>query len=74
VINVFVCSTFEKKKKLRNAGLVSQLEVVESAKVPIVKLVHALTQVSLWVYLLFVSILYVCVCVCVTREEQERYV
>ena len=31
---------------LRSSGLVSQLEVVEFAKVPIVKLVHAATQVS----------------------------
>ena len=31
---------------LRRSGLVSQLEVVESAKVPIVKLVHAATQVA----------------------------
>jgi hypothetical protein len=52
-----ICLFNIEKKKLRNAGLVSQLEVVESAKVPIVKLVHALTQVSLWAYLLFVSIL-----------------
>ena len=33
-------------KELRGQGLVSQLEVVHGAKVPIVKLVHATTQVS----------------------------